>query len=173
MKTLTIGFSRPKKWKPYAAAIMAIDKTDFDHCYMKFDSPSWRCSFIYQSSGSRTNFVGDKFFFKNNIAVREYRIDISDEFYATMGNLMVSREGLPYPIIPTIGKAFAVVWNKIFRKKISNPFKKYLSRPDCIQEASIILSAACKIEVPLDMTSITPLPFSKFVETIPGIRREI
>jgi hypothetical protein len=173
MKTIVIGFSRPKGWKPYAAAIMWVDKIDYDHGYMRFDSPRWDCSFIYQSSHSRTNFMGGEYFFKENIAVEEYELVVADSAEAFMGNLMVSREGLPYAVKQVIGKGIAaILFIASFGKiKISNPFKGGDMRTDCIEEVALILSRACGVEVPLDMNTITVKPFRDFIASLPNVKR--
>jgi len=173
MKTIVVGFSRPKKWKPYAQGIMLVDKTNFDHGYLRFDSPRWDCSFIYQSSGHRTNFMGGDYFFNENIAVEEYEIPISSEEEATLGKLMVSREGLPYAVLQVIGKAIvATVFMCSYGKiRLSNPFRGNDMKTDCIEEIAIVLSHACKVNVPLDMNTITPKPFRDFIAALPNVKR--
>lgn len=173
MKKIVIGFSRPKKWKPYAKAIMWADKTDYDHAYLRFESPRWDCSFIYQSSGHRTNFMGGEYFFGENIAVQEYELLILEEAEANMGHLMVSREGLPYAVKQVLGKAISILlFMATFGKvKISNPFKGSDTKTDCIEEVSVLLSRACGIVVPMDMNTITVKPFRDFIASLPNVKR--
>jgi hypothetical protein len=117
--------------------------------------------------------MGGEYFFKENIAVEEYELVVADGAESFMGNLMVSREGLPYAVKQVIGKAIAVlVFMVTFGKiKISNPFKGGDTQTDCIEEVALILSRACGVEVPLDMNTITVKPFRDFIASLPNVKR--
>ena len=169
MKRMVVGFSRPIKWKPYAKAIMAIDGTDYDHLYIRFNTD--RMSLIYQASGNRTNFMGMIYFLKNNIAVEEYEIIVTDKMYDDMVLLMMDREGIPYAIKQVIGKGIAAIWNKIFKKKIRNPFKGNDKQSDCIEEGAIILGLDPEANIELDMNTVTPKPVRDYIAKNRAFRR--
>ena len=170
MKKIIIGFSRPIKWKPYAKAIMWVDGTNFDHLYLKFE-PCDNMSLIYQASGNRTNFMGSQFFLKNNISVEEYQLIVTNQIHDDMLDLMQKREGLKYAIKQVIGKGIAAIWNKIFKRKIKNPFPGNDIESDCIEEGAIILGLDPEANIDLDMNTVTPKPVRDYIAKNRAFRR--
>jgi hypothetical protein len=172
MKSLVVGFSRPLKMKlkPYAWLIMKFDKTNYDHCYLRFPSSSWGCDFIYQSSGSRTNFMSGNYFVKINVEVEEYILEVDDDTYNKIGNLCVTREGGAYPVMEIVGIALVktlmiITFGKV---KMKNPFSS--KETDCIEEAAAILSGGLGIDCPFDLEDSTVKPFRDWVVSIPNIK---
>jgi len=171
MTNLIFGFSRPIEWMPYAEGIMLFDNSIFDHAYCRFHSNSWNCDFIYQSSGHSVNFMGGERFFSKNIAIEEYSLPITKETEAIMGNMMVSRLGLPYGTLEVIGKAIVRIIQFItFQKiKIKNPFKS--KNTDCLTEIAYIISNSLNISCPLDLQITYPSEFRDWIKTLPNIER--
>lgn len=171
MRPLIFGFSRPIKWKPYAQAIMAVDHDDFDHGYIRFISDRWKCDFIYQSSGFRTNFMGGNYFNQINKTVEEYAIDVADDIEAQIGGLCVSREGRPYPVLMILGlgivRIIKILSFGYFVFK--NPFPSDLT--DCIAEQAAILNQGLSVQAPFDFNNTTPKTFRDWLMNLPGIRR--
>ncbi len=120
MKQVIVGFSRPKTWKPFAEAIMAAYRTDYDHVYLKFHSDTYQRDIIYQASSVMVNFMGTDVFDANNEVVKEFTIQMSDESYVKMMQFCIDAAGTPYSIKLVLGFAWVVV-NKWFGKIIPNP----------------------------------------------------
>lgn len=171
MKTIVFGFSKPKSWQPYAAAIMAYDKSNFDHGYIKFTSVNWGCDFIYQSSGFRTNFMGGDYFLSINEVMEEYALDVSDSAEGETGALCVKREGLRYPVkmIFGLGLVKFIGILSFGKLKLKNPFPTKLT--DCIAEQAFILAREFKIDCPLNFNEATPLEFRDWLRTITSLKR--
>ena len=176
MKKLIFGFSKPKNltFKPFAKIIMAVDNINYDHGYIRFPSASWETSFIYQSSGSRTNFMSQQLFDKINETVEEYEIEVEETNYNKIGALCVSREGLPYPVGQIIGigliKAiYYLTHGNVHIKK--NPFSSGYDQPDCIEEQAKILKDGLGIHTPFDMDVITVKPFRDWLAILPQMTR--
>ena len=170
MKTLFVVFSRPvSKFTPYAEIIMAVDKTNYDHASIEFPGVEWGVSFFYQSSGEKTNFMGDACFNKKNLIVEKYSVDIDDDTYNKVGNICVNREGLPYGLVEVIGKALVVLAFLAFKKRIKNPFKS--ADTDCITEVAYVLANGLGIETPLDIESSTVKPFRDWIASLPNMKR--
>lgn len=167
---IIFGLSRPKTWKPYAALIMWWDGIPFDHAYTKFISNSWDTSFIYQASGSRTNFMSQQWFDKHNDSIEEYELECDTETFNRIGEICVKREGIPYGIKQTFGKAIVCIVYLISKKKIKNPLADPGAQ-DCIEEQAEILRDGCGVDVPLDMSSITVKPYRDWLASIPQLRR--
>jgi hypothetical protein len=173
MKQIVFGFSKPKKlWlKPYAMLIMLYDRSNFDHGYIRFRSDRWNTDFIYQSSGSRTNFMGGDYFNSINSAQEEYAIQVSDDVEAIVGALCVSREGRSYPVLMILGMMikFVAALLTLNQVKINNPFPS--KNMDCIGEQAAILSEATGKEIPIDFNSETPKQFRDWLKDLPGMVR--
>ena len=165
MKKLVIGFSKPKKFKPFAWLIMKCDKAPFSHGFVKFKSDSWGTEFIYQSSGHKTNFMGGKAFRQINLIVEEYQLEIDQETEAQVGRLCVEREGRPYPVMQVVGKGLV----KLGFKK--NPFSNGDEMSDCIEECAAILSTGLGIPVPLDMDSVGVMDFRNWLLSLSNVKK--
>lgn len=172
MKILTLGMSRPKTWKPFAAAIMWADGVDYDHAFTLFQSDSWGVKFIYQQSGARTNFMGDPLFCSLNEMVRVYEIEVTDEVYNAIGALCVKREGRAYGIKQVIAKAFSKLLLILSNGKIRAKFSANGDdETDCIEEQAYLLAQGAAYEVTLDMDTVTVKPYVEFLESLPNIKR--
>lgn len=98
MKTVAIGFSRPKKWMPLAWIIQKVQRTDYSHVYIKFTSDKYQRNLIYQASGLQVNFVGEAVFKDHCEIVKECVIQVSDETYTKMMTFAIDKAGYPYSI---------------------------------------------------------------------------
>jgi hypothetical protein len=165
MKNLTIGFSRPRTFKPFAWVIMKFDSAPFSHGFVKFKSDSWGTEFIYQSSGHKTNFMGGNAFRKQNIIVEEYQIEIPNETEAMVGKLCVEREGRPYPVMQVIGKGLVKIGFK------RNPFSNGDEMSDCIEECAAILRDGIGVKTDLDMDSVGVMEFRNWIKSLSIAKR--
>ena len=63
MRVVICGTTRPRKWKPLAAAIMWWEGTDASHVYFLIKRDSG-VDLVYQAVGAGTEFIGSDAFFK-------------------------------------------------------------------------------------------------------------
>jgi hypothetical protein len=98
MRTIVVGFSRPKKWNLLSWLIMKIQRTNYSHVYVKFYSNSLERELIYQASGLQVNFVGSILFYNHHLAVKEFELDVSDESHINALRFAVDKAGTPYSI---------------------------------------------------------------------------
>src|SRR5258708_2144045 len=97
MKTIKVGFSRPKAWfVPFSWLIRLCLKTPYSHVYIKTHSDSLNRDIIYQASGLQVNFVGNILFESKENIVKEFSLDISDEIYTNMMQDSIDIAGGPY-----------------------------------------------------------------------------
>lgn len=173
MKKLIIGFSRPHKWKPYAEAIMYRDKSNFSHTYSRFISSSWNTSFIYQSAGHQTHFLGEDWFKQINLIVEEYEIEIPDEVEAKIGRLCVSREGKPYAVKQVLGIAlvFLIEIMSLGKIKLHNPWADKDASTTCLEEVCKLLELGLGIKCPLNPDEISVKPFHDWLITLPNVKK--
>lgn len=121
MEKLIIGFSKPKKWKPFAKVIQLGLNIPYSHVYVKFFSEKYNRFLIYQASHSSVNFVGTKIFEDDNFVVKEFEISITPEQKIKVMQFAIDNAGKPYGIKEVIGLAWVRI-NEIFGKTIKNPF---------------------------------------------------
>jgi len=155
MRTITVGFSRPSTWKPFAWMIMAAYRTNYDHVYIKLHTDSYQRDIIYQASSVMVNFMSPVIFQAKNVIVEEYPIQISDENYVKLMQFCIDNAGKPYSLLEVLGFACMVIagW---FGKKISNPFQESTSQFVCSVLGDYILSNFTDEAVPQDFESVDP-----------------
>lgn len=118
MRTLTIGFSHSKGFKPFSWAIKGWDKTPYSHVYFKFVTKSNPdIPLIYQASKTMLNFMSEQVFLTQNVVCREFEIEVTDEQFAAFLRDCMLNAGKPYGIMQIVGIFIA----DVFKLK-KNPF---------------------------------------------------
>ena len=163
MKTIIVGFSRPIKWKPFAWAIMKSYGTNYDHVYMKFHSDSLQRDIIYQASSVMVNFMSTSVFTSNNVIVKEFPVQVSDDNYTKLMQFCVDNAGKPYSLKEVLGFACTVIvgW---FGKKIANPFKSGTDEFVCSVLAGYILDNYTDNKTPGDFEEADPTVIYNLLE---------
>lgn len=118
---LTIGFSRAKGFAPISKLIMACERTNFSHAYIRIRSESLDRDLLYQAAGSGVHFVGRALFEQTAQVVEEYEIQIPDENRKAFLQWCVDEAGKPYGRLQILGLALIRLL-KLFGIKIKNPF---------------------------------------------------
>lgn len=155
MENITIGFSRPQKWKPFAWLIMTAYGIPYDHVYIKFHSNYYERDVIYQASSTMVNFMSPIVFQANNIIVKEFQLDISTENKKNMVKFAMDNAGIPYGIKQCLGLAIVKIC-EMFGKKILNPFKDGGKTYVCCELATYVLEQYDSISIPFDQDTINP-----------------
>lgn len=153
---ITIGFSKPKTWKPFAWLIMVGYGIPFDHVYVKIDFPKIGTTAIYQASGTMVNFMAQDVFFANNVTLHEFVIPLDDNSRANLMKFCIDNAGKPYGIKECFGLAW-VRLNALVGRKIANPFKADGSTYVCSELAAYILNNFTKTNISGDLADATPL----------------
>lgn len=179
MQKLVIGFSRPRKWKIFAALIMWWDKYRFkseiaiSHGFGKFVSSTWGRDFIYQAAGHQSHFMGGHRFNEINETVEEYELEIPDEAVTEIGQVCVDREGKGYAIKQVLGQIWVnLVYLGTFGKvQIDNPLADGDAETSCIEEWGRILEQKLGVICPVNLDSTSPKPFRDWIASLPMARR--
>lgn len=150
MKTIAIGFSRPKKWMPLAWLIQKVEKTDYSHVYIKFTSDKYKRNLIYQASGLQVNFVGEEVFKDHCEIVKECVIQISDETYTKMMTFAIDKAGYPYSIKQLFNIVIYMVTGKAHT--LSDGRSGYV----CSELAGEMLRTILGVLVEEDLDIVTP-----------------
>lgn len=122
MKTIKVGFSRPKKFKIFAFLIMKILKINYDHVYIRLHSDTYERDLIYQASKTMVNFMGSDIFDDENIVVKESVINMEDQDYKAMMQFAIDNAGKPYGVMSAVGLGIVKLIKQVFNKDINNPF---------------------------------------------------
>lgn len=155
MKQITVGFSRPKSWKPFAWLIMTAYGTPYDHVYIKFHSDSCQRDIIYQASKMMVNFVGTTVFESENIVVKEFKLQISDENYLALMQFAIDNAGKPYSMKEVLGLAWVRI-NAWVGRKIENPLKSGDSMWVCSIIADYIIQNFSEKKSSIDYEDMSP-----------------
>jgi hypothetical protein len=150
-----VGFSRPKKWKPFAKLIMVLYSIPYDHVYIKFHSNSYDRDIIYQASKNFINFMGNIVFNSENEIIKEFKVEISDDSYKGLMQFAIDNAGKPYSLKEALGLGIVRICS-LFGKKIQNPFKEGTSEYVCSVLAGYILKDYCNVELGEDFENIDP-----------------
>lgn len=121
MATISIGFSTPKEWMPFAALIRASEQTPYSHSYVRIPAPRIGEDLIYQASSTRVNFWGGTYFDDNEKVIKEFILEISDEAKFKLLQRAIRRLGKPYGVKQVVGMGCVIV-ARWFGKRIKNPF---------------------------------------------------
>ncbi len=149
MRTITVGFSRPKKWNPLSWAIMKAQGAEYSHVYMKFYSSSLERELIYQASGLQVNFVGSKLFNDHHLTVHEFQFQISEESHKKALQFAVDNAGKPY----SIKQLFSILSYISINKPL---FKDGRSAYVCSELIGQMLKEDLGIKVEQDLDLIMP-----------------
>jgi len=165
MATINVGFSKPKTWKPFAQLIMFGYSIPYDHVYIKFHSDYYNRDVIYQASSTMVNFMSPVIFQQNNVIVKEFPLDISDENRKAMVGFAMDNAGKPYGAKQCLGLAWVRI-NKLFGKSINNPFSDNGTTYVCCEMAASIIEQFDNIQVPYDLDTLDPKEFFDFMSQI-------
>lgn len=165
MDNIIVGFSRPKKWKPFAALIMVGYNIPYDHVYIKFNSDYYKRDIIYQASSTMVNFMSPIIFEEKNIIVKEFQIPISDNNKKAMVQFAIDNAGKPYGIMGCFGLIIVRIC-ELFNKNIKNPFGDGEQSYICCKLGAKIVEEYNHIDVPYDLDTINPKQLFDFMEKI-------
>lgn len=169
MKTIIIGFSRPIKPTLFSRLIQFVDKTPYDHVYVKWNSPSIDRDIIYQASKLAVNFESNITFAGHAITIEEYQIQISDQCYRQILQFCMDNSNKPYGIKEIIGFGYVKIL-ALFGKTVNNPFPSYGSSFVCSKLGYDILELANKNTPSLSADNIDPLDLNNIINSM-GLKK--
>lgn len=149
---IKIGFSRDKGFSIGGAVIRAVEKTEYNHVYIRIPDYETGLDMIYQAIGSGVVTMTYSMFCNNNIPVKEYQLittplQIMDILLFLKQNLGVSY-GYMQIIAIAIEKIFHMTENLPGTDKtlICSELGAYIAKLD-----SIIIPKEAKFETPSDL----------------------
>lgn len=155
MKTLIVGFSKPKTWKPFAWLIMTGYSIPYDHVYIKVKSDSMNRNLLYQASQLAVNFMAEEIFLTSNDVVQEFEVSIAPENYLKLLQFAIDNSGKPYGIKEAFGLALVRIC-EVFGRKIQNPFNDGGATYVCSELVGYILKEYAGAQISESVDDITP-----------------
>jgi hypothetical protein len=155
MPTLTVGFSKPKKWKPLAWMIMKGYSTPYSHVYIKLWSDKYQRFLIYQASHTLVNFMSTEVFDTESVVIEEFNLNIADETRTKMMQFAIDNAGKPYGMMNVVGLSVKRLC-ELFGMKIENPFTDGNKTYVCCELVGAILKDEIKVAVDIPLDDLDP-----------------
>lgn len=122
MKTIIVGFSKAKsKWMVGSALIMWFTWRPFSHVYFKFKEDLYDDWTVDQSTGHGIGYMSQIGFDQNNLTVKEFALEISDELYVEILRTCHMNSGVKYGYLQNIGIFLVDCLSKVGIKVNKNP----------------------------------------------------
>lgn len=163
MNKVVIGFSKPLKFKPFAELIKLAFGTPYDHVYIKFQSNFFSRDLIYQASKLMVNFMGIKTFLEENIIIKEFEIELSDEQMQALIGFSIDNACKPYGMLEALGLGIVRLC-EIFGKKIKNPYGGGTQNYVCSVLAAYVLQNFTSVKMIYDYQDMSPKDVWDFLE---------
>ena len=145
MNSVSIGFSRPKTWKPLAWLIMLVEGTEYSHVFV-----TWHCSNInrrkiFEAVGSGIRILSNVNFKKHAEVVELYSFQVTDDQLLDIEQSAHDMTGRPYGYKALVGLGIMRTFNFINRLfgikgHQHNPFKDGDYSQICVEAAGMVLS---------------------------------
>jgi hypothetical protein len=164
MNKMVIGFSKPRKFKPFAELIKFVFATPYDHVYLKFQSDFFSRDLIYQASKLMVNFMGSKTFLSENLIIDEFEIELTDEQMQALIAFAIDNACKPYGMLEAFGLGLVRV-SEIFGKTIRNPFGGGTQNYVCSVLAAYVLQNFTSVKLIKDFQDMSPKDVWDFLES--------
>jgi hypothetical protein len=122
MKTLIIGFSRPKKETLPSFIIRKTENTKFSHVYTKMYEPKVGDWLVFEAAGLKTRCWTDTDFSTKNIKIKEVILKVSDKQEQALFKKVYKNLNKDYGIKQLLGLGI-VRLHALVGKKIQNPYR--------------------------------------------------
>lgn len=172
---LSIGFSKPKKWKPLAWLIMAVGGTTYSHTFV-----TWKCTAIdrrkvFEAVGSGVRILSNVTFKDQAEIVKLYSFEVSEDRIGEIEKLAHDMAGTSYGTKALVGIAIMKIFNffnELFKLKgrQSNPFKDGSKSNVCIEAGARMLFTALGKPIP---QGIEGFDLKEYEELIHSLGKEV
>lgn len=162
MPSIIVGFSKPKKWKPFAWLIMKGYNSPYSHVYVKFWSEKFGRFLIYHASQTSVHFVGTEMFEQQAEVIKEFDIEITDESRTKIIQFAIDNAAKPYGIKNVIGLTWVRIC-EIFGKKIKNPLSDGGKTYVCCELVAKIIEEYISPDCNLNPEDINPEELYNFM----------
>lgn len=152
MTSVTIGFSKPKRWALHAWIIEWVDRAPFDHAYLKLYSSTFNRNIIYQATAKGVEFISTAVWAKECVVVEEYQIEIDEVEAIKLAQYCIDNAGISYGLMASIGAGLVEICSRL-GIVIDNPF---YDGPDSAFCSEIVARCLGVVGYQFDSKQITP-----------------
>lgn len=106
MKTVYLGFSTSRRWKPFSALLKWWWDVPYSHVYLRWPTP-WGFDEVLEASSSSVSMVEYETWKKKNKVVEELKWEISREEWDKVMRELRAKTGTPYGYSQLLSMAIA------------------------------------------------------------------
>lgn len=158
---VSIGFSRPKKWKPLAWLIMKFTG-NFSHTFTTWKCTNIQARKVFEAVGSGVRIISNHRFREKAFVVDVFSFEVSDEVIFWLDRYTHEQAGKPYGYKHILGLAYVILMGCV-GVKVKNPFKDGRYSEICLESGAHILEQALGIDLPGDIEDYTLKEFYQIV----------
>lgn len=164
MKTLRIGFSKPKSpWAIGSVVIQKLDGANFSHAFLRWTSATIERDLIYQASHGMVHFISGDNFDADEITVVAYSIDLTDAQWTEMLQKCIDLAATKYGTLELFGMGLEKYTG------IKNPFRDGSRTFVCSELVGTILKMVSPIELDLELAG--PGQLERLISSLPAFKR--
>lgn len=167
---VSIGFSKPKVWKPLSALIMLAEGTNFSHAFV-----SWKCTNInrrkvYEAVGSGSRKISNVRFKEKALVTDIFQFEVTVDELFLIDQFTHDEAGTPYGYKHLLGILVMRAKNMFYRlikssKKAGNPFKDGKYSQICVESGARVIELSKKVDMPGSVEDYGLREFYDFVST--------
>lgn len=167
MKQITIGFSRANTTLPiFSWAIMAVQKTNYSHVYLKYQDEFLGQPMIYQASHTLVNSMSEAVFLAQETVVQEFTFNVSDASFKACMLYAANQAGKPYGVKEICGLALCEIALAV-NIKMDNPIKDAGTTWICDQLIASLLQTCEDVTLPMPLNDMLPKNVFAMVSALP------
>lgn len=165
---MSIGFSRPKKWKLFSWLIMLVEGTEFSHTFI-----SWKCTNIdrrkvYEAVGSGSRKISNKTFKKHAYITDIFQFEVTYDELFKIDQMTHDEAGTPYGYRHVLGLLIMRIKNAFYRligskNKAVNKYKDGRYSQICVEAGAYTVELAKRIDIPGDIEDYGMRDFHSFI----------
>lgn len=167
MNKITIGFSRPKKWKPVAWLIRLVEGTDYSHVFVTWHCTNIQRRKVFEAVGSGIRILSNVNFKKHAEIVELYDFYVDDKTLFAIEQEAHDMTGKPYGYKALLGLTIMRTFNffnRILRLKgrQGNPFKDGDYSQVCVEAGGMVVKRILK-DLPDKYEDLALKPFNTII----------
>jgi hypothetical protein len=168
MKQITIGFSRASTTFPiFSWLIMAVQKTNYSHVYLKYQDEFLGQTMYYQASHTLVNSMSAPVFLGQETVVEEFTFNVSDASFLACMQFAANQAGKPYGVKEIFGLAMVELAMAV-NVRMHNPFKDAGETWICDQLLAALLETCENVRLPMPLDDMIPKDMFNLVSTLPS-----
>ena len=134
--------------------IMAMQKWRYSHSFVMVFVPEFKHWYIIDATAYGVRVREMETFLTENKIVKKYAVKSDDSKSKLMLQWGLHKSGLKYPKIEVFGNLIQLLFYKISKKVIKNPFGQGPDKPRCNELVAQFVEQFTGLKIPMDLDSI-------------------